>query len=144
MTLISIVAFNCGQTHTITPTERENFDTSYKKPIKPISDDNSGKHLKTTTEEFWIDSLIENYVIQSKSPLINISQNKKVSEQWIFDQTINTDTANFLVFQIGHDELDNGRTNKRFVTDKWVYVDSLKKRLYEYDITSDSLTLWSK
>ena len=76
--------------------------------------------------------------------MIKLSLKSKVSEEWLFDQTINTDSAKFLVFQIGHDESDKGEKNKRFVTDQWIYIDSVTKRLYEYDAANDSLIRLSK
>ena len=63
-------------------------------------------------------------------------------EEWIFDRTEKTDTANYLIYQIGHDVSDKGNTNPRFVTDQWIYIDSLKNKLYEYDLPNDSLIEW--
>ena len=143
LSLISIIEFGCGQTRRPIPIEKKDFEASQEKQLATVSNAKVGKFSEARNDKSWIDSLIENYVFHSKNPLVAKSHNNKAPEEWIFDQTIKTDTANFLVFQIGHDELDNGQRNKRFVTDKWIYIDSLTKRLYEYDIASDSLTLWS-
>jgi hypothetical protein len=43
---------------------------------------------------------------------------------------------------IRHDITDERNTNKRFVADGWVYIDSLTRKIYEYDLTNDSLIEW--
>lgn len=57
------------------------------------------------------------------------------------DEIKNTDTEKYYVFNIGHNVEDSGGYNKRFVTDGWVYIDSLTKK-YELNVQSDSLMHW--
>jgi len=86
-----------------------------------------------------IKTLIAGYISRSKNPLVALSREQ---EEWIFDRTMKTDTANYFVYQIGHDVTDEANTNPRFVTDQWIYIDSLKSKLYEYDLANDSLIEW--
>lgn len=99
---------------------------------------------KSMADLSWTDSLLEYYINHSNSPLIKQSLQNEISEEWLFDQVINMDSAKYFVFQIGHDESDKGNANKRFVTDQWIYIDSLTKCLYEYDLVNDSLSRWTK
>ena len=39
-------------------------------------------------------------------------------EEWIFDQTLHTDTETWYVCQIGHDIAHEDSTNLRFITDQ--------------------------
>jgi outer membrane murein-binding lipoprotein Lpp len=96
------------------------------------------------TSKNWADSLIKNYIIHSDNKLIRLALKDKISEEWLFDQIIKTDTAKYFVFQIGHDVMDSGETNKRFITDVWVYIDSLTKTIYEYDLPNDRLVRRNK
>jgi hypothetical protein len=92
----------------------------------------------------WTDSLLNNYILRTKNELIRLAIKSKLSEEWLFDQMVETDTAKYYSFRIGHDEADKGETNPRFVTDQWIYIDSLTKKVYEYGIANDSLVLWTK
>src|ERR1043165_4761695 len=53
----------------------------------------------------WSDSLLKMYIAFSDNELIKQSRNK---EEYIFDQTIKTDTAVYDRYQIGHDVSDEG------------------------------------
>ncbi|KGO94862.1 hypothetical protein [Flavobacterium subsaxonicum] len=90
----------------------------------------------------WKDDLLAKYVSQSDNDLIQSANKQKLNEEWLFDQEIVTDTASYLVYQIGHDVTDEGGTNPRFVTDQWVRIDTISKQLYEYDLANDSLIKW--
>lgn len=87
----------------------------------------------------WIDSLLENYLLSSDNELVRAAVDNKLSEEWLFDQFLDTDTAEYFIYQIGHDVADEGGINPRFVTDQWVYVDTIRRILYEYDLPNDSL-----
>ena len=106
-----------------------------KRTFEKVNDPEDGKE--------WTDLLIENYINHTTNELIRLALKNKISEQWIFDQTISSDTAMYLTFQIGHHVTDNG-ANPRFVTDQWIYIDSITKKMYEYDLANDSLICWTK
>ena len=57
-------------------------------------------------------------------------KDSSIKEEWNFDQQIKTDTANYFVYQVGHDVSD--KDGSRFVTDSWIYADTVKRKLYEY------------
>src|SRR5690606_30199046 len=45
---------------------------------------------------------------------------------------------NYALVKIGHS------FESRYVTDQWIFVDSLTKEIYEYDLANDSLILWEE
>lgn len=92
----------------------------------------------------WIDTLLNKYVLFSNNELVRAAVNDKISEEWLFDQFLNADTTKYFIYQIGHDVTDEDGANPRFVTDQWVYVDTVRRILYEYDLPNDSLIRWSK
>ncbi|MET0394410.1 MAG: hypothetical protein ABW019_14785 [Chitinophagaceae bacterium] len=90
----------------------------------------------------WIDELMVTYINTSGNTLIRATRQENTRIEWLPDRVEDTDTATFLVYHIGHDVTDEGGTNPRFVTDGWVYIDTLTRQLYEYDIAGDRLTPW--
>ena len=111
-----------------------------KKEIAVIN----SKDQTLSTNENWIDSLIINYLYKTDNKLIKSALKDTIPEEWLYDDEEKTDSAIYLIFHIGHNVSDKNGTNKRFVTDGWVYIDSLKRKLYEYDLPSDSLIEWKK
>ncbi|MCW3104683.1 MAG: hypothetical protein JWO09_3123 [Bacteroidetes bacterium] len=93
----------------------------------------------------WYEELMINYISKSDNELIKLSRkNPAIKIEWLLDRVENTDTAKYLIFHIGHDVTDDANTNMRFVTDGWVYIDSLTRKLYEYDVANDSLMEWRR
>jgi hypothetical protein len=143
--ILMTLAFSCRQT---TKDNSIDQDTSFSKSDGSNTKVDTGKinfannHLDTSKN--WSDSLIKDYIHRANNKLIRLALKDQISEDWLFDQIIKTDTANYFVFQIGHDVADAGDTNKRFITDDWVYIDSLTKIIYEYDLQNDRLTKWNK
>ena len=126
---LTFILFSCGQTNS-----RKN-DIKIDSEISTIIQINPAKKNKT------FETLIIKYIRNSKNELVALSRDH---EEWKFDRTEKTDTANYLIYQIGHDVTDEGNTNSRFITDQWIYIDSLKSKLYEYDLPNDSLVEWVK
>ena len=134
---------NCGQSSQ----SNSNAKGTLIKAKQPLSQDTikNSQGLKTyDTTNRWTDSLIKNYIFHTKNELIRLANKNKISEEWLFDQMVNTDTAKYYTFQIGHDVTDEGGNNKRFVTDQWIFINSLTRRLCEYDIANDSLVQWTR
>jgi hypothetical protein len=105
----------------------------------------SSKANSTKASDFkrnWAGRLIENYIANTDNELVKLTRKEKTPEEWLFDQTINTDTTKYFVFEIGHDVFDESHTNMRFAPDAWIYIDSLTKKIYEYK--NESLTEWKK
>jgi len=86
----------------------------------------------------WVDSLVMKYISQTDDDLVKLAVKDTIPEEWSLDRMETTDTANCFVFQIGHS------FEHRFVTDKWVYIDSLTRNIFEYDLANDSLIRWPK
>ena len=124
---LTFILFSCGQTNS------RKTDIKIDSAISIIIQPNS---VKKNTD---FETLIVKYIRNSKNELVALSRDQ---EEWIFDRTEKTDTANYLIYQIGHDVTDKGNTNSRFITDQWIYIDSLKSKLYEYDLPNDSLVEW--
>lgn len=126
---LTFILFSCGQTNS------RKTEIKIDSAISKIIQTNSAKKNKT------FETLIVNYIRNSKNELVTLSRDH---EEWIFDRTEKIDTANYLIYQIGHDVSDEGNTNFRFITDQWIYIDSLNSKLYEYDLPNDSLVEWVK
>ena len=139
----ALLTFGCGHA---AKDNSDNLDTLVfnEDTLIPKHDTAKINTNHSSVAKNWADSLIENYISHSKSQLIRLGLKGKTSEEWLFDQIVNTDTTKYFVFQIGHDVTDKGNTNQRFVTDQWIYLDSLTKKLYEYDLVNDSLIRWTK
>ena len=90
----------------------------------------------------WKDSLIIKYFSTTKNELIRLAPKDRTEEEWLFDRVEKTDSAVYFIFHIGHDVEDKNHTNKRFATDGWLYIDSLSRKLYEYDLPNEKLLEW--
>ncbi|QEC79676.1 hypothetical protein [Mucilaginibacter ginsenosidivorax] len=78
-----------------------------------------------------VDSLVSLYIHHSNNELVARSQTDlSVHEEALFDQEVKTDSANYLVYNIGHDVKDDD--GQRFISDSWIYVDTLKRKVFEY------------
>ena len=86
----------------------------------------------------WVDSLVMKYISQTNDTLIKLARRDNIPVEWMLDRTEITDTTKYLVFQIGHS------FEHKFITDKWLYIDSLTRNIYEYDLLNDSLIRWPK
>lgn len=86
--------------------------------------------------------LIKHYIRYSENALIKQARSMGIEEECLFDQVVTTDTAVYYSIQIGHDVTDGGGMNPRFVTDQWIYIDTVKRELYEYDLPNDELSKW--
>jgi len=143
--LVALVTIGCEHTTSNRSVVKDTLAIGHNTLIQlrdTTKPDANNFNLKTP--QVWTDSLIEYYINNSNNKLIELLIKDKTSEEWIFDQAISTDTTKYLVFQIGHDESDKGKKNLRFVTDQWIYIDSMTKILYEYNVANDSLIRWTK
>lgn len=86
----------------------------------------------------WADSLIIGYINRTDNEMIQATRSDSIPIEWMFDRTEQTDSAKYLVFQLGHS------FEHKYITDGWLYIDSLTKAVYEYDIANDSLIKWRK
>ena len=126
----TILLIACGQA--------EN-NVSNNKGFSPLNPDT----IHTVKTVNWYESLLIDYIQHSNNELIKLSQKDTASKiEWVFDRIEKTDTATYMIFRIGTDVADDDSTNIRFMTDSWVYIDSLTRKLYEYDFQTDKLVQW--
>jgi hypothetical protein len=143
-----LLNLSCSHPKTDNTNQKPKQDTS---PVLAIKNDS----LKPTTRtglnnvdgpEYpdWADAIIASYRRQTNNELVRKAVKEKLKEQWVYDQLLKTDTVTYWVFNIGHDVADHDETNVRFISDSWVYLDSLKRKLYEYDPVNEKITEWKK
>ena len=134
--LISIVILSCNKTYK----DKKNISD---KQIDSLSLNNETVNSETEPKtKNWYDDLIADYVKNSDNELIRISVKNKENVEWLLDRTEKTDSTNYYIFQIGQDVSEKDGSDLRFSTDGWIYVDSISKKIYEYDLPNESLMLW--
>ena len=82
----------------------------------------------------WADNSIIEYIEANKDKLTEVDS---VPISFMKDFTTQNNTK-YVMVQIGHS------FEYRFETEQTIYINSLTKELYEYDVISDSLILWGK
>ena len=98
------------------------------------------KTLQPQSASKWFDSLSVVYNKTTRNELVrNAVADKTLNEEWLFDQEIKTNTASYYRYQVGHDLTD--ADGSRFITDAWIYVDTVKRRFYEQD-ADEKLLEW--
>jgi hypothetical protein len=85
----------------------------------------------------WIDSLASVALKSSANPRIR-HELKDSTITWMWDKLVFSDTATYISLHIGHEEGDK-KGFKRFVTAGWLYVDTLSRNVYEYNVSDGSL-----
>jgi len=85
----------------------------------------------------WKDSLIVKYINNSSSELIKIARQDTIPIEWM-TQTEIRNGVKYVMVQIGHS------FEHHFVANGWIYIDSLKKTIYEYDLANDTIIKWNK
>ena len=98
--------------------------------------------LSLLIESDWSNYALKMYMAFSDRPSLKSARKENATEDWIYDNTIRTDSAVFDVYRIGHDEAAPDGADSRYVIDQWVYLDTAKKLLYEYNKLDDKLTRW--
>jgi hypothetical protein len=88
----------------------------------------------------WCDDLIEDYVARSTDELLVLERkDTSVHFGWYLDRIENEFGKKYMIFHLGHEVSDLGNTNVRFVTNGWLYIDSLARKLYVYDFATDTI-----
>jgi hypothetical protein len=86
----------------------------------------------------WPDSLISDYIKNTDDKIIKLNRKDSTRFTWTLDSKETTDTATYYVFQVSH-SFEN-----KLITDKWLYIDSVTRVIFEYDLPNDKLLKWSK
>ena len=82
----------------------------------------------------WADEYIIKYLESNKDRLTEVDGHPVT----YIKETTERDERNYAMVKIGHS------FESRYVTDQWIFVDSLTKEIYEYDLANDSLILWKE
>jgi len=90
----------------------------------------------------WSDSLVKMYMTFADNNLIKQARKDNFPEEWVYDNTLKTDSAIYDTYRIGHDVNKEDYSDTRFVIDQWVYVDTMNRQLYEYDVLTNKLKKW--
>src|SRR5689334_16100084 len=90
----------------------------------------------------WSDSLLKLYINFADNSSIKQARKANYYEDWIYDNTLNTDSAEYDIYRIGHDVPKQDYSDTIFVVDQWVYIDTKRQQLYEYDAAGKKLTRW--
>lgn len=136
--LLAVIFFSRDSTPTATAVKTDSSSAT------TVATDNSSTTNQSTrgSEPLWLSTTLMNYIATSKSPLVVAATKQGIKEGWVIDDAIETDTANYMVIQIGHDVAEADGSEPRRVTDQWLYVDTLSRKIYEYDLPADSLVYW--
>lgn len=146
LTLVTLL-FSCQN-----PLESEApFDQVKTKPIDTMTPDALVEANITDAPQIeypdfsipWSDFMLMAYIAFSENELIKADRKSNIYEEWIFDRTEKTDTAEYQVYQIGHDAAEASGENQHFVTTQWVYLDTAKRVLYDSDISNECLNKWT-
>lgn len=136
--LPTLFFFSCGQVEN----SKVISDTRHEVEQKDsLIEKNSILQYKDTSKNI-IDSLLKDYFNYSENDLVKLARENKVNEEALLDTIKYTDTGKYFVFNIGHD-LTN-KDGKKFITDSWIYIDSANGKVFEEDITRDSLIEWKR
>ncbi len=92
----------------------------------------------------WQDELIADYIKNSKKDLIKVHFKAKDKLEWFLDRTQKNDSTQFYIYNIGVDVSEEEGSELRFSSCGWVYLDSVKRKLYEYDLPNDTIVEWKK
>ena len=90
----------------------------------------------------WFEPIVQNYMVRAQTPLMQVSRQDSIPDEWLLDRIESTDTARYFIFQIGQSVSEADGTEPRFVANSWIYLDSLSRKVYELDIALDSLMEW--
>lgn len=141
------IAFSCKgpvEDHTATLVQIKDSAKEPKSTVSSAAAAPIDTVSQTRSSKDWMLTLLKNYITHSDKELIRLALKSKAREEWLFDQIIDTDTAKYYVFHIGHDVSEKDGSELRFITDQWIYIDSLTRKLYEYDLPNERLTEWRK
>ena len=90
----------------------------------------------------WSDSLLKMYMAFASTEALKQAHTNNFTLEWEYDNTLKTDSAVFDVYRIGHEISRDEGADTRFIVDQWIYLDTLRKQLYEYDAAVHKLSKW--
>ena len=138
--LVFVSFFSCKKDETKSVLDDLQTEVNQKDTLETKIENPGNKILSTD----WQDDLIVDYAKKSKNPLIQSALKDKKGFQWIFDRIEKNDSTQFYIYNIGVDVTDEDGSSLRFSSCGWVYLDSVKRKLYEYDLPNEQLIEWRK
>ncbi len=113
-------------------------------PKEPSNKINDPIEKETQQKSHWSAPLIQEYINSSDNVFMTQARKYSLDTEWLFDQVMNSDSDStpYYVFQIGRTVMDSPQINARYVTDVWLYIDTVSRQVYEYDLPADSLIPW--
>ena len=138
--LVFVSFFSCKKDETKSVLDDLQTEVNQKDTLKIKKE----KPVNKITSTYWQDDLIVDYIKNSENELIKIHFKNKDKLQWIIDSTEKNDSTQFYIYNIGVDVTDEDGSSLRFSSCGWVYLDSVKRKLYEYDLPNEQLIEWRK
>ena len=138
--LVFVSFFSCKKDETKSVLDDLQTEVNQKDTLETKIENPGNKILSTD----WQDDLIVDYIKNSENELIKIHFKNKDKLQWIIDSTEKNDSTQFYIYNIGVDVTDEDGSSLRFSSCGWVYLDSVKRKLYEYDLPNEQLIEWRK
>ncbi|WP_269222590.1 hypothetical protein [Flavobacterium sp. IMCC34518] len=138
--LISFAFLSCSKTSKVEKqiADKQTDSLSVNKEVLK-----SETNVKTESKtQNWYDDLIADYIRKSDNELIKSSLKNKERIEWLLDRTEKTDSTNYYIFNIGQNVSEEDGSESRFTSNGWIYIDSISKKIYEYDLPNDSLIVW--
>ena len=140
LALVLISLLSCKNDKTESVVDNLQTEINHKDTLEVKSESTENRAYNTN----WQDDLISYYVRNSKNELIVSALKSKDNLDWQFDQTIKNDYTQFYIYKIGVHVTEEDGSNPRFSSCGWVYLDSVKRKLYEYDLPNDTIVEWKK
>jgi hypothetical protein len=140
LALVLISLLSCKNDKTESVVDNLQTEINHKDTLEVKSESTENRAYNTN----WQDDLISYYVRNSKNELIVSALKSKDNLDWQFDQTIKNDSTQFYIYKIGVHVTEEDGSNPRFSSCGWVYLDSVKRKLYEYDLPNDTIVEWKK
>ena len=135
LALVLISLLSCKNDKTESVVDNLQTEINHKDTLEVKSESTENRAYNTN----WQDDLISYYVRNSKNELIVSALKSKDNLDWQFDQTIKNDSTQFYIYKIGVHVTEEDGSNPRFSSCGWVYLDSVKRKLYEYDLPNDTI-----
>jgi len=104
-------------------------------PEKPVSE-------LAELDVSWSDSLLKMYMAFGNNEVLKQAHKSNFSLEWMYDNTLKTDSAVYDIYRIGHEISRDEGADTRFIVDQWIYLDTTRKQLYEYDAATNKLSKW--
>jgi hypothetical protein len=142
---LALAVISCSQPKTNKESRSQQKDTAAKTTMrsagvvkpKTARSDSAGNQYPA-----WVDTLVTSYINTADNDLVRYAVAHHLQESWVLDDRKETDSATYWVFNVGHDVSDAGGKDTRYTSDSWIYVDSAKRKLYEYDGKNEKLVEW--